>query len=78
MVPISIDTLQQVRSFKMAITNYKFVKPNSLINPSLQHIQRYVDGVLESNTVIPQDPHNIDYQEYLAWVAEGNTAEAAD
>ena len=78
MVPISIDTLQQVRSFKMAITNYKFVKPNSLINPSLQHIQRYVDGVLESNTVIPQDSNNTDYQAYLAWVAAGNTAEAAD
>ena len=78
MVPISIDTLQQVRSFKMAITNYKFVKPNSLINPSLQHIQRYVDGVLESNTVIPQDSNNTDYKAYLAWVAAGNTAEAAD
>ena len=78
MVPISIDTLQQLRRFKMAITNYKFVKANSPINPSLQHIQRYVDGVLESNTFIPQDPNNTDYQIYLAWVAEGNTAEAAD
>ena len=24
---------------------------------------------------IPFDPNNIDYQKYLEWVAEGNTAE---
>ena len=27
---------------------------------------------------IPFDKANIDYQEYLEWVADGNTAEAAD
>ena len=29
-------------------------------------------------TIIPLKEGNTDYQEYLAWVAEGNTAEAAD
>ena len=36
-------------------------------------ILRKEDGVF-----IPFDEANTDYQEYLAWVAEGNTAEAAD
>ena len=30
------------------------------------------------NAYIPFDPDNRDYQTYLDWVAEGNTAEAAD
>ena len=28
--------------------------------------------------IIPTDNSNKDYQEYLEWVAEGNTIEAAD
>ena len=28
--------------------------------------------------LIPPDSDNLDYQNYLKWVSEGNTAEAAD
>ena len=31
-------------------------------------IRRIVDGAC-----IPPDPYNTDYQDYLAWVADGNT-----
>jgi hypothetical protein len=33
---------------------------------------------LETGWSIPFDPDNADYQEYLKWVAEGNTPTPAD
>jgi len=33
---------------------------------------------ITENLYIPIHPANTDYQEYLAWLAEGNTPEPAD
>lgn len=33
---------------------------------------------IADNAFIPFDPANTDYQEYLEWVAEGNTPEEAE
>ena len=52
--------------------SYKKTK-DSEGNVRTDQIKRISDGAW-----IPFDPDNMDYQEYLAWVAEGNTAEAAD
>jgi hypothetical protein len=39
----------------------------------------YVDeNNSDTNNFIPINPTNIDYQEYLKWVAEGNTPLPAD
>jgi hypothetical protein len=37
-----------------------------------------VGVIFKGKEWIPLNPDNTDYQEYLKWVDEGNTAEAAD
>jgi len=44
-----------------------------LTSYSANHIIRLEDG-----RFIPFDPANRDYQEYLKWVAEGNTPQPAE
>ena len=53
---------------------YKFTK--SEIDGKTTGILKSCEG--DRYLHIPIDEANTDYQEYLAWVAEGNTADPAD
>jgi hypothetical protein len=55
---------------------YKFLPNNTLTNEPAQSIIKINDN--GSETHIPFDPDNTDYQEYLKWVAEGNTPQPAE
>ena len=50
---------------------YQLTK-DTIMGPA-QTVKRIAD-----NAFIPFDPANTDYQEYLAWIEEGNTPEPAD
>jgi len=51
---------------------YKLTQPNPSTN-NVEAVKRVADCAF-----IPFDPANTDYQAYLAWLAEGNTPEAAE
>tara|TARA_R100000458_G_C8090566_1_gene121445 strand:- start:45 stop:218 length:174 start_codon:yes stop_codon:yes gene_type:complete len=57
----------------MTITYKLFKKIGTSIDGS---VNQYRDGAFQK--AIPFDSENGDYQRYLEWVAEGNTAEASD
>jgi hypothetical protein len=52
---------------------YKLLPNDSLTGMAAMSVKRLAD-----NAFIPFDEANTDYQEYLAWLAQGNTPLPAD
>ena len=57
--------------------HFKNTLDDSVITNMIMQIKD-ADGNAITPKFIPFTEGNTDYQEYLKWVAEGNTAEAAD
>ena len=55
------------------MTDYKLLNGRNEDGEIYQNVLKKSEGIS-----IPFDPDNRHYQEYLAWVAEGNTPEPAD
>ena len=53
--------------------NYKLVKLTSLFE-----CEPHAVRIIETGALVPFQPDNTDYQEYLAWLAEGNEPLPAD
>ena len=56
--------------------NYQYLTDPSTNQNATSCISKLEDG--KQVCVIPCEPANTDYQQYLAWLEEGNTPEAAD
>ena len=54
---------------------YKQIKIAATGEIDTNCIEKTVNGI---KYYIPFDPDNTDYQEYLEWIAEGNTPDPAD
>ena len=57
-------------TYKLLANTIDPITGDSIVNSSILR--------KEDNAFIPKDSENRDYQEYLTWVADGNTPEAAD
>ena len=51
--------------YKLGLIPFGATEPTSVIR-------------LSDDACIPFDPQNVDYQAYLAWVAQGNVAQPAE
>jgi hypothetical protein len=49
-----------------------------ILNPITGQVATYAITRISDGAFIPFDPDNTDYQQYLKWLAEGNTPQPAE